>query len=257
MDLHLAGKVVVVTGGAKGIGEAICFTLAEEGAISIIIDKDEVAGEALQKKISGSVFIKANIISPESCQEVIEKIFSRTKHIDGIVNNAGINDGVGLENGTPSKFITSMNNNAGHFYYMVHYALPYLKKSKGSIVNVSSKTALTGQGNTSGYVAAKGAVLSLTREWSVELLKYGIRVNAVIPAEVWTPMYESWINAQPNPKEKLAAIVQKIPLENRMTTASEIADAVVFLLSSRASHITGQWIHVDGGYVHLDRAITG
>jgi L-fucose dehydrogenase len=149
-----------------------------------------------------------------------------------------------------------MNNNAGHYYYMVHYALPYLKKLKGSVVNVSSKTALTGQGSTSGYVAAKGAILSLTREWAVELLPYGIRVNAVIPAEVWTPMYESWINSQAQPKEKLASITKKIPFENRMTTSGEIADSVVFLLSSRASHITGQWIHVDGGYVHLDRALS-
>jgi NAD(P)-dependent dehydrogenase (short-subunit alcohol dehydrogenase family) len=149
-----------------------------------------------------------------------------------------------------------MNNNAGHYYYMVHYALPYLKRSKGSVVNVSSKTALTGQGNTSGYVAAKGAILSLTREWAVELLPYSIRVNAVIPAEVWTPMYESWINSQAQPKEKLASITGKIPFENRMTRANEIADAVVFLLSSRASHITGQWVHVDGGYVHLDRGLS-
>jgi L-fucose dehydrogenase len=256
MDLHLTDKVVIVTGGAKGIGEAVCLILAEEGAVPVIIDKDEMAGEALRKKIGGkTLFIKANIISAESCQDVIKQITSTIGDIYGIVNNAGVNDGVGLEEGSPEKFITSMNNNAGHYYYLVHYALSNMKKSKGSIVNISSKTALTGQGNTSGYVAAKGAILSLTREWSVELLKYGIRVNAVIPAEVWTPMYESWINSQKNPKERLASITQKIPFENRMTTAREIADAVVFLLSSRASHITGQWIHVDGGYVHLDRAI--
>jgi L-fucose dehydrogenase len=258
MDLHLRNKIVIVTGGAKGIGEAVCMTLAEEGAVPIIIDKDEAAGEALRKRIGGKcIFISTNIISAQSCEEVIAKIISKTGgEIYGIVNNAGVNDGVGLEKGTPEKFITSMNNNAGHYYYMVHYALPYLKKLKGSVVNVSSKTALTGQGSTSGYVAAKGAILSLTREWAVELLPYGIRVNAVIPAEVWTPMYESWINSQAQPKEKLASITKKIPFENRMTTSGEIADAVVFLLSSRASHITGQWIHVDGGYVHLDRALS-
>jgi NAD(P)-dependent dehydrogenase (short-subunit alcohol dehydrogenase family) len=258
MDLHLRNKTVIVTGGAKGIGEAICMVLAEEGAVPVIVDKDETAGEALRKRIGGkSLFINANIVSAESCQAVIGEIVAKTEgEIYGLVNNAGSNDGVGLERGTPEKFVASMNNNAGHFYYMAHYTLPYLKKTRGSMVNISSKTALTGQGNTSGYVAAKGAILALTREWAVELLPYGVRVNAVVPAEVWTPMYETWINTQSNPKEKLASITKKIPFENRMTTAKEIADAVVFLLSSRASHITAQWIHVDGGYVHLDRALT-
>ena len=256
MDLRLSNKVVLVTGGAKGIGEAICRTLAEEGAIPVIIDKDEMAGESLKKHIGGkTLFIKTNIISAEACRESVKQVFSVFGGIYGVVNNAGVNDGIGLEGGTPEKFITSLTGNAGHYYFTAHYALPYLKKSKGSIVNISSKTAMTGQGNTSGYVAAKGAILSLTREWAVELLKYGIRVNAVIPAEVWTPMYESWVNSFPNPQEKLKDITRNIPLEKRMTTPQEIADAVVFLISARASHITGQWIHVDGGYVHLDRAL--
>jgi L-fucose dehydrogenase len=90
----------------------------------------------------------------------------------------------------------------------------------------------------------------------VELLPFSIRVNAVIPAEVWTPLYENWINSLPNPKEKLAQIISKIPLEKRMTTSEEIASMVVFLLSERSSHTTGQIIYVDGGYTHLDRSLT-
>ena len=256
MDLQLKDKVFIVTGGAKGIGEAITKSLQAEGATPIIIDKDDVAGEALQEKLNGSAyFIKSNIISSDACAEVINRAIALAGRLDGIVNNAGVNDGVGLKNGSPVKFITSLNNNVGHYYYLTHFALPHLIKSKGCIVNISSKTALTGQGGTSGYVAAKGAILSLTREWAVELLEHGIRVNAVVPAEVWTPMYESWIKSQKNPEGKLDSITSLIPLHNRMTTPQEIADTVLFLLSSRASHITGQHIHVDGGYVHLDRAI--
>lgn len=256
MDLHLRDKVILVTGGAKGIGEAISKSLHSEGAVTVIIDKDETAGETLRQKLQDRVyFIKSNIISADACQDAINRIISLTGRLDGIVNNAGVNDGVGLTNGSPVKFITSLNNNVGHYYYLTHFALPQLIKNKGVIVNISSKTALTGQGGTSGYVAAKGAILSLTREWAVELLEHGIRVNAVVPAEVWTPMYESWIKGQKNPEEKLNSITKRIPLHNRMTTAQEIADTVLFLLSSRASHITGQFIHVDGGYVHLDRAI--
>ena len=95
----------------------------------------------------------------------------------------------------------------------------------------------------------------MTREWAVELLKYGIRVNAVVVAESFTPLYEKWINTLPNPEEKLKEIESKIPLGNRMTTTEEIANSVVFLLSPKSSHTTGQLIHVDGGYVHLDRAL--
>jgi NAD(P)-dependent dehydrogenase (short-subunit alcohol dehydrogenase family) len=257
MDLQLKDKVILVTGGAKGIGEAISKSLHDEGAIPVIIDKDEAAGEALKEKLQGKVhFIQSNIISAEACNDAVSRIISLTGRLDGIVNNAGVNDGVGLKNGSPVKFITSLNNNVGHYYYLTHFALPHLIKAAGAIVNISSKTALTGQGGTSGYVAAKGAILALTREWAVELLEHGIRVNAVVPAEVWTPMYENWIQGQNNPEEKLNSITKRIPLHNRMTTALEIADTVLFLLSARASHITGQFIHVDGGYVHLDRAIT-
>ena len=256
MDLHLRDKVIIVTGGAKGIGEAIVHLLAAEGACPVIIDKDEGAGKKLVAGIpSRTLLLSADLNSEESCQQMVESVVSQFGKIDGLVNNAGTNDGIGLEKGTPSKFRESLINNAGHYYSMAHYSLPFLKKSNGSIVNVSSKTALTGQGNTSGYAGAKGAILAFTREWAVELLPYQIRVNAIIPAEVWTPMYASWIQSFPKPEEKLKSINARIPLENRMTTPQEIANMVVYLLSDRASHITGQWLHVDGGYVHLDRAI--
>jgi L-fucose dehydrogenase len=196
------------------------------------------------------------LLSTEQDSEMaVKKTIQAFGRIDGIVNNAGINDGVGLEKGSPKAFAESVAQNLNHYYDLVHFALPQLRSSKGSIVNISSKTALTGQGNTSGYTAAKGAILSLTREWAVELLPYQIRVNAVIPAEVMTPMYERWIESFDNPQEKLASVASKIPLGNRLTTPEEIAAMVIFLLSDKASHITGQQLHVDGGYTHLDRAL--
>lgn len=194
MDLHLGKKVFIVTGGAKGIGRAICELLSAEGAVAVVADKDEVAGRELAARLGSSHFIGVDLGSHDACKKAVEETVKKYGQLDGVVNNAGRNDGVGLEKGSPEKFLQSVESNVGHFYYMVHYALEHLKKSKGSVVNIGSKVAMTGQGNTSGYAAAKGAVLALTREWAVELLPYSIRVNAVLPAEVWTPLYESWIS---------------------------------------------------------------
>jgi NAD(P)-dependent dehydrogenase (short-subunit alcohol dehydrogenase family) len=176
--------------------------------------------------------------------------------LDALINNAGVNDGIGLEHGSPEQYVGSLQKNLLHYYNVAHYALSHLKRSRGSIVNIASKTAITGQGGTSGYASSKGAILALTREWAVELLPYGIRVNAVIPAEVMTPLYRQWLNTFPDPEQKLATIVSKIPLGKRMTGAAEIAAMVVFLISAQAAHITGQHLFVDGGYVHLDRALS-
>lgn len=260
MNLHLKNKVIIVSGGAKGIGEAISLSLAEEGAIPVIAGRSEEEALRLVKELQ-EIGIDAHQICVEladaqNCASVIEKTFAKYGRIDGLVNNAGVNDSIGLERGSPDAFMGSLQLNLSHYYNLAHYALPYLKKSRGAIVNVSSKTALTGQGNTSGYAASKGAQLALTREWASELLPYGIRVNAVIPAEVMTPLYQNWLDTFKDPKEKLEAIVSKIPLEKRMTTTEEIADMVVFLISSKSAHTTGQQIIVDGGYVHLDRALS-
>src|SRR5439155_25802492 len=192
----------------------------------------------------------------ENCETAVQNAIETHHRVDALVNNAGVNDNVGLEHGSPQEYIASLERNLLHYYNMAHYALPQLKQSRGCIVNIASKTAVTGPGGTSGYASAKGAILALTREWAAELLDYGIRVNSIVPAEVMTPLYRQWLDTFPSPDEKLKTILAKIPLEKRMTTPDEIAAMVVFLISARAGHITGQHIFVDGGYVHLDRALT-
>lgn len=260
MDLKLKDKVVIVTGGAKGIGEGIVKVLAKEGAIPVIVgrnaaDNQKVADEVIAN--GGQAFqVAAELTDPKESEKAVNLVLEKYGRIDGLINNAGVNDGVGLESGDYDRFVASLHKNVIHYYMMAHYALPALKKSKGSIVNISSKVADTGQGGTSAYAASNGARNAMTREWAVELLPYGIRVNSVIVAECYTPLYQNWINSIPNSEEKLASIKAKIPFEQRMTTAEELANATVFLLSEVSSHTTGQLVYVDGGYVHLDRSIS-
>jgi len=259
MDLELQSKIIIVSGGARGIGEGITNLLAAEGAIPIIIGRSEENNLALVKAIQIQGYqadqVVAELTDPIACENAIKKIVAKYSQIDGLVNNAGENDSVGLENGNYELFMKSLHKNLVHYYLLAHHALPFLKKSKGNIVNISSKTAETGQGGTSAYAASNGGRNALTREWAVELLPYGIRVNAVVVAECYTPLYEKWIKTLPNPEEKLNSIKEKIPLGQRFTTKEEIANTVAFLLSEKSSHTTGQHIYVDGGYVHLDRAL--
>lgn len=259
MDLQLKDKIIPVTGGDKGIGYGICQILAEEGAIPVIIGRTREnvieATERIQATGAEAFSVLAELTDPKHCKAAIQEIIKKYGRIDGLVNNAGVNDGISLENGSHTDFIKSLEKSLVHYYYMAHLALPYLKKSQGAIVNIGSKTSVTGQGGTSGYAAANGGRNALTREWAVELLPYKIRVNAIIVAECYTPQYKKWIKTFDDPEARLKIITDKIPLENRMTTEREIADNAAFLLSPRSSHTTGQLFFIDGGYVHLDRAL--
>lgn len=259
MDLELRGKIILVTGGEGGIGEAIVCGIAKEEGIPVIVGRSGQHGQRIERSLQAKghecLFVETELTNYAQCERAIEVCLAKYGRIDVLVNNAGTNDKVGLEEGTIEDFQKSLDSNLMHYYIMTKLALPALISSKGNIINISSKTALTGQGGTSGYVASKAAQLGLTREWAVELLKYAIRVNAVIPAEVLTPHYEQWIGTFDDAAAKLHAIQMNIPLQNRMTKQQEIADMVLFLASNRASHITGQYMHVDGGYVHLDRSL--
>ncbi|MEJ6784241.1 SDR family oxidoreductase [Aminobacter sp. Piv2-1] len=257
MDLGLKDKVVIVTGGGAGIGGAVTLGLAAEGAIPVVFGRSPLAEDfaaKLKAAAPRAMFVQVELMHDPEIGAAVEQVAKAFGRIDGLVNNAGINDGIDLEAG-PDAFRESLERNLIHYYTTAHHCLPWLKKSRGAIVNVSSKTALTGQGSTSGYTAAKGAQLSLTREWAAALRGDGIRVNAVIPAEVMTPLYEKWLKTFDDPEARLKEITRRIPLGQRMTTSEEIADTVIFVLSDKASHTTGQWLFVDGGYTHLDRAL--
>ena len=259
MDLQLQDKVVLVTGGSKGIGEAVVRTFLAEGAQVANINRSTAEGEALQaeyaEKGQQCLFIQGDLSDVAVCQQVVEQTVDKLGRIDIVINNAGVNDGVNLEAG-PAAFVESLERNLVHYYAIVHYALDELRKSRGSIINIGSKVSITGQGNTSGYAAAKGGINGLTREWAVDLAADSIRVNTVLPAETWTPLYDRILKETEDPAQAKRQIERLIPFQQRFTTTQEIADMVVFLASPRSGHTTGQIIFVDGGYSHLDRKYT-
>jgi L-fucose dehydrogenase len=236
MELNLKDKIIVVS-SVKDIGESIVKVLAQEGAIPVIIGRNENDNlktvEAI-KSLGGKCFqTVAELTKPDECESLIKKIIKEFGVIHGLVNNADANNGVGLEHENYEAFIASLHKNLIHYYLLTHYALPELKKTKSSIVNINFKTEKISKGNTA-YTTIIDGKNALTREWAVELLKYSIRVNAVIV-----------------PIEKKQGINSEFTLENRMTTAEEIANTVAFLLSERSSHTTGQLIHVDRALVNV------
>jgi len=259
MNLELENRIAIITGGAKGIGEAITRAFAAEGAIPVILGRNPAEASALVTELV-SVGLKADsfhaeLTDSEAIRAAVEAIAAKYGPIDVVVNNAGCNDAVSLRH-SPTEFARSLELNLVHGFSLVHHALDLLIAAKGNIVNIGSKTATTGQGGTSGYAAANGALNALTREWAVDLEKFGIRVNCVVPAEVITPQYERWLANSPDPAEARRKLNHTVPFGRRTTTAREIADTVVFTASARSSHTTGQILFVDGGYVHLDRACT-
>lgn len=259
MDLQLHDKVALVTGGSKGIGLGIVRSLIAEGAKVANVNRSKTEGIVLEKEYaalgSECLFIQGDLTDMAACKNAVQTTLARFGRIDILVNNAGVNDGAGIDAG-PEAFVESLKRNLIHYYAMVHYAVDALKRSKGCIINIGSKVCETGQGGTSGYAASKGGINGLTREWAVDLAPDGIRVNAVLPAETWTPLYEKCLAAMPNPTAARSEIEHLIPLGHRFTTIEEMADMVVFLASPRSSHTTGQIIYVDGGYTHLDRKCT-
>ncbi|WP_116126080.1 SDR family oxidoreductase [Lewinella sp. IMCC34183] len=260
MDTKLDGKVIVIAGGAGklgSIGEVIVRTLAREGARPAIIDRSD-RGHALVHELqdagADACFVAADVTDEAQLTAAVATIVERYGRLDGLVNNVGVNDGIGLT-GSLDDFLDSLRLNLASYWLLTKLCFPHLRERAGVVLNIGSKVGLTGQGGTSAYAAAKGGVLALTREWAVDFVPHGMRCNAIVIAECYTPAYQEWIETLDDGPEKLRAISDRIPLGNRMTTPQEIANTAVFLLSELSSHTTGQLVFVDGGYVHLDRAL--
>ena len=259
MDLYLKDKVVIVTGGTKGIGRGIVCSMANEDAVVIMVNRPGAEGPQIESELCGQGkrvrYIAAELTDADECKRVIDETAAAYGRIDVIVNNAGGNNQKDLMT-PPEEFMKGLRDNLIHYYALVHYAHDYLIASEGTIVNIGSHVSITGQGHTSAYVAAKGAIDGLTREWAAYFCDKGVNVNCVVPGSVWTNSYVKWAAQFPDPEARRRKAEQNIPFGRRMTTVEEFADLVVYVASSRSKHLTGEIIVCDGGYSRLDRVLT-
>ena len=243
MNLELQDKVVLISGGAKGIGEAITRSFAAEGAIPCILGRNREEASALVGDLEANdkradSFL-CEMTDGISVRDAASSILTKYGRIDCVVNNAGVNDGVGLRAGV-DDFRASLEKNVIHCFVLVQACLDALIASRGSIVNIGTKCATTGQGGTSGYVAAKGALNAATKALSLEVASRGITVNAVAPGIITTGMTSSAFDA--------ATIANLVPMK-RAGTVDEVASLVAFLASRQAAYISGQIISINGGMI--------
>ena len=250
---------VVVTGVGSGLGLATLSRLADDGYYVVGIEISDTGAGVANDELKGRGEILQGDVADRTVLATAAQRARDNAPLTSWVNNAGIALSGNLHDPKPAEVDRVFAVNLQGVFWGCSEAIRHFldQRIPGAIVNISSKTGVTGQGSTSAYVAAKAAQLGLTREWAAAFAPHGVRVNAVIPAEVLTPMYDAWLDTFPNRAEKLAEITRRIPLGQRMTLDTEMADTVVFTLSPRAGHTTGQWLFVDGGYVHLDRAMAG
>lgn len=248
MPGELNGKVIVLTGGAEGIGRECASAYVREGAAVAIVDRDgEKAAQAAAALGPNCIAVQADVGEGPAVEAAIHAVLTRYGRLDAVHNNAGIaSPSKPLDQTTEQEWDELMRVNAKSLFWTTRYALHALAASKGTILNTASMVGLIAQENHAAYVASKGAVIALTKAMALDYASRGIRVNAICPAGVWTPMLERWCSEQPDPGS-IRKYLDDIHLLGFCPHGDVIADAAVFLLSQRARFITGCILPVSGG----------
>lgn len=250
--MRFHNRVVIVTGGSKGIGAGCVRVFAGEGGRVAILDVDLQAGEALAAELNrqgpGQVLtIRCDVSEPEQLKAAIEQVAGTFGQIDSLINNAGIHPpATSIDDTSLTDLDRLFRINFVSTYAAAKFVVPYLRKTRGTIVNMSSMTAVLGQHYSSAYAATKGAQLSLTKSLAVELGAEGIRVNAVLPSNVDTPLMHEWAATLPDPAGALKR-VSELQVFGRMASPEEIGRVCLFLATEDSSFVTGQGIEVEGG----------
>lgn len=245
-----ANKSVLVTGAAKGIGRATAQAFRTAGAKVALLDRDEAALREAARELNGDereVFAAlADVAKSADVNRAVADCTSAFGGLDVLVANAGISFARAIDEYTDEDWQRILSVNLDGAFYSIRAAVPHLRRSRGSIVIVSSMTGLVGQPRGAAYDASKGALISMTRSLSLELAPEGVRVNCVCPAGVDTPLMRAWAATLADPEAVLAQQAE-MHLLKRMATAEEIASAILFLASPAASFITGIALPVEGG----------
>lgn len=248
--MKLKDKVAIVTGSSKGIGEGIAKVFTEEGAKVAVICRTEEAGTEMADRLGAkegrAIFIRTDVTVERDIELMIGKTVETFGKLDILVNNAGYHLSKNVEVTSIDEWQFIQNTNLRSTFLCSKYAIPHLRKTKGSIINISSMVGLVGQPNAGAYSATKGGQIAMTKGMAIDFAPDGIRVNVICPGWIQTPLVEDWFGQQDDPDASREYIYSQHPL-GRIGTIDECGTVAAFLASDEASFVTGAAIPVDGG----------
>ena len=248
--MRLKDKVAIVTGSSKGIGEGIARVFSHEGAKVVVVCRTEDAGEKMAEELGASegraIFIKTDVTSSKSIQNMIDTTIKTFGKLDILVNNAGYHLSKNVEETSEQEWEFIINTNLRSTFLCSKYAIPHLRKTKGNIINISSMVGLVGQPNAGAYSATKGGQIAMTKGMALDFAKEGIRVNVICPGWIQTPLVEDWFSQQKDPEAARKYIFGQHPL-GRIGTIEECGKAALYLASDDAAFVTGITLNTDGG----------
>ncbi len=242
-------KRILISGGTSGIGLATAKLFLQAGAKVALMGRSEQRGEAALQELGAgdrAIFVQGDVSRLADCRQALQQVIDKWAGLDVLVNSAGIYVEGAIEDMTEEEIARVLDINVKGTYYLSQAAVPYLKESRGNLVNVASDAGVHGNYYCSLYCASKGAVVMFTKALALELAGFGVRVNAIAPGDILTPLTEAQLQASPNREDALREMASVYPL-GRIGTAEEAAAAIKFLASPEAAFITGTILTVDGG----------